>query len=96
MGEIPSQLSLLKNLRFLWLRQNNLNGSIPRFLTNCSDLTVIDLSSNFITAQNKLAGNIPRSLGNCSSLTRINFSIHSLMGQIPSELSLLKSGDSSY
>ncbi|KAL7262912.1 hypothetical protein ACSBR1_001141 [Camellia fascicularis] len=99
-GEIPMQISQCKLVVFLDLAETGISGKIPYNLgelKNLKTLTLqISLVSFHVKLQNKLAGNIPRSLGNCSSLTRINFSIHSLMGQIPSELSLLKSGDSSH
>ena len=49
-------------LRELWLRNNNLTGSIPPEIGNMKQLTVLSLSFNGLT------GEIPKEIGNLSQL----------------------------
>lgn len=79
-GGLPP-LNRLQKLKFLLLRNNLLQSTIPDAITNCpNNLEVLDLSRNFIT------GEIPSSLGLLSNLLAIQLSENDLTGSIPSNL----------
>ena len=75
----------LGNFFELYLRDNNLTGSIPPELGNLSNLESLDLS------QNQLTGSIPAELGNLSKLQELNLGSNRLSGPIPPWLSDLSS-----
>ena len=62
------------------LSSNELNGSIPPDLGNCSNLESLDLSSN------DLSSKIPPELGNLNNLTSLDLASNDLSGSIPPEL----------
>ncbi|KAF5955104.1 hypothetical protein HYC85_007960 [Camellia sinensis] len=79
-GEIPNELSLLKNLKYMCLWQNNLRGRIPRSLGNCSSLSSIDFLFNFLT------GEIPSELSLLKNLQFLYLQQNNLSGSIPRSL----------
>ena len=62
----------------IFLRENNLEGSIPAELGNLSRLTHLYLY------RNRLSGEIPSELGNLSSLKWLSLDANELNGEIPS------------
>jgi hypothetical protein len=69
------------NLRELHLLQNDLKGTIPSSLGNCTSLTYLRLSNN------KLTGNIPSTFGNLKNLEKLKAGYNFLSGTVPSFLS---------
>ncbi|KAJ7956932.1 Receptor kinase [Quillaja saponaria] len=66
------------NLRFLSLADNNFQGQIPVWLAYaCSNLAVLDLSSNNLTST------VPTALSSCSSLESFDISINKFSGELP-------------
>ncbi|GLT63959.1 hypothetical protein SLA2020_364820 [Shorea laevis] len=81
-GNIPSSLCEAPDysLKELFLQNNQLTGSIPASLSNCSQLVSLDLSFNYLT------GTIPSSLGSLSKLQDLIIWLNQLHGEIPKEL----------
>lgn len=79
-GSIPSALSNLANLEYLYLDNNQLSGNIPSELGSLTHLRWISLESN------QISGNIPSALGNLTSLVSISFGHNQLSGSIPPEI----------
>ncbi|KAF2319634.1 hypothetical protein GH714_017748 [Hevea brasiliensis] len=67
-------------LDVLDLSKNNLAGSIPSSIGNCSFLTVLDLQNN------NLSGGIPKSMGQLNGLQTLRLSNNQFSGEIPSSL----------
>ncbi|BBN02611.1 hypothetical protein MPTK1_2g16620 [Marchantia polymorpha subsp. ruderalis] len=95
-GTIPVELGQLSELRFLNLgavnhrdsekinymtATNNLRGSIPRSLGNCTKLLYLDLYGNF-----RLTGVIPEELGNLIHLEYLSFEQNNFTGAVPHQL----------
>jgi Leucine-rich repeat (LRR) protein len=81
-GQLPPLNRLIK-LKYLVLSENLLHENIQGALialTNCSELTWLDLSSNSLT------GNIPPTFSNITRLVLIDLSDNLLGGSIPEEL----------
>lgn len=76
-GQLPSQLSNLTNLEYLWLSGCNLVGEIPESLTRLTKLTNLDLSFNGLT------GSIPSSITEMKSIEQIELFKNSLSGELP-------------
>ena len=79
-GEIPPELSNLRNLELLGLRSNDLTGEIPPELSKLTTLKWLDLSSN------QLTGKIPAGLGKLTALRILDLGSNDLSGEIPPEL----------
>ncbi|OWM65268.1 hypothetical protein CDL15_Pgr008858 [Punica granatum] len=75
-----STLSLLHNLRILYLRGNALTGDIPSFI--CQMRSLEELSF----ADNKLGGTIPPCLGNLSKISYLSISFNRMQGSLPRSL----------
>jgi hypothetical protein len=84
-GTIPTEISLLQNLTYLDISQNNLQGSIPEGLYD-----LVNLQSLYLY-QNQLTGSISSSAGNWKNMIRLHLSQNQLTGSIPNTL---RSGDS--
>ncbi|MGB1250519.1 MAG: peroxidase family protein, partial [Candidatus Promineifilaceae bacterium] len=69
----------------LYLRNNNLDGTLPSELGNLASLQTASLYSN------ELSGMIPPELGNLASLQSLNLNRNELSGTIPAELGNLAS-----
>lgn len=83
-GYSPNSLcSTAGSLLQLNLSQNNLTGTFPLSLTNCSSLQQLDLSMN------QLTGNLPPELGNLSSLELLDLSQNSFVGSLPPDVGRL-------
>ncbi|XP_031264921.1 receptor-like protein EIX1 [Pistacia vera] len=85
-GIVPTSLGTLTSLRSLYLRKNNLNGTIPISLKNCSELLVLDIG------ENELAGNVASWIGEgFSKLMILNLRSNKFDGVLPVELCHLAS-----
>lgn len=82
-GEIPDELSYLKNLRFLYLEQGSLHGTIPASLGSLSQLHIIDLDFN------KFSGTIPKEWYQLSQLRTLDLDHNELTGTLSTEIGLL-------
>ena len=82
-GEIPDELSYLKNLRFLYLEQGSLHGNIPASLGSLSQLHIVDLDFN------KFSGTIPKECYQLSQLRTLDLDHNELTGTLSTEIGLL-------
>ncbi|KAL4558485.1 hypothetical protein LXL04_036686 [Taraxacum kok-saghyz] len=80
---IPS-LGSMVNLRFLFLRRNQLRGSIPQELRKLKKLETLDLGNNH------LDGPIPPIMGFLAQLKFLNLGMNNISGHIPLEIENLK------
>ena len=69
-----------QRVQFILLTDEDLDGSIPAYLGELSELRRIDLDENSLT------GGIPPQLGNLKKLTHLHIFDNQLTGQIPPEL----------
>ncbi|KAJ8535532.1 hypothetical protein K7X08_023252 [Anisodus acutangulus] len=76
--EFLEKLEDCKNLVYLSLRHNKLQGSIPDSMNNMIGLEFLDLSHN------NISGIIPISLEKLQNLKYFNVSVNKLYGEIPS------------
>ncbi|XWS09981.1 hypothetical protein CRYUN_Cryun39dG0036600 [Craigia yunnanensis] len=76
-GEIPEQLTSLRELVALNLSRNILTGNIPRKIGQLRQLQTLDLS------RNKFSGSIPPSLSELTFLGSLDLSYNYLSGKIP-------------
>lgn len=80
-------VSSLTSLKHLSVPFNNITGPVPRSLTNCTQLQVLDLCSNTLT------GNVPSEFCTRASnpaLEKLLLANNQLSGSVPSELGLCK------
>ncbi|KAL6890283.1 hypothetical protein ACP4OV_009046 [Aristida adscensionis] len=84
-GPLLPGLGMMKNLQYLELYGNSLNGTIPEALGNLTKLISLDLWGNLLT------GPIPTSLGFISTLRFLRLYENNLTGTIPSSLGNLTS-----
>ena len=78
-GEIPQSIGKLTKLKELWLRRNELSGSIPN-LSALQDLKQLGLEKN------KLNGVIPQSLSELKNIYVIYLGENKLEGALPANL----------
>ncbi|KAA8529944.1 hypothetical protein F0562_034452 [Nyssa sinensis] len=84
--ELPSDPSLqFTTLKVLIIANCKLTGLIPQWLSNCTQLQLLDLSWN------RLSGTIPAWFGNFQFLFYLDLSNNSFTGEIPKSLTGLKS-----
>ncbi|XP_058782345.1 receptor-like protein EIX2 [Vicia villosa] len=76
LGEIPSSLLNLRNLRHLDLSNNQLLGSIPEGIGQLAHIQFLDLSMNM------LSGFIPPTLGNLSHIYFLSIGFNNFTGEI--------------
>ncbi|KAJ4782143.1 Leucine-rich receptor-like protein kinase family protein [Rhynchospora pubera] len=75
---IPDSMCLLKNLSYLDLANNELPGSFPKFLYNCSSLQHLNIAQNFFV------GTLPTDIDKLpSSLTYFDVSGNNFTEEIP-------------
>lgn len=77
-GSLPSDVTSIPSLQFLYLQHNNFTGVIP--ISFSSRIRVLDLSFNSFN------GNIPTTLQNLTRLTHLNLSYNNLDGSIQDSL----------
>ena len=82
-GLLPSCLNL-EHVRHLFLRGNNLTGSLPKAILNSSRLVTLDIRDN------GFSGNIPKEIDRFSNLRVLLLSGNQLSGMIPKQLCWLK------
>jgi Leucine-rich repeat (LRR) protein len=75
-GTLPSELSILTNIRELNMDSNQIGGKIPSWLNQWASLEVIDLDHNLLT------GSIPLSLYSLSTLRVLDLDSNTLTGTI--------------
>eukprot|EP00538_Stauroneis_constricta_P000383 CAMPEP_0119572732 /NCGR_PEP_ID=MMETSP1352-20130426/44769_1 /TAXON_ID=265584 /ORGANISM="Stauroneis constricta, Strain CCMP1120" /LENGTH=927 /DNA_ID=CAMNT_0007622419 /DNA_START=21 /DNA_END=2808 /DNA_ORIENTATION=- len=68
------------DLTFVWLFENNINGSIPSYIGNLNRLMQFEIDSNPLT------GTIPTEIGNLSTLQWLNVYSTQMNGTIPTEI----------
>ncbi|KAI5068611.1 hypothetical protein GOP47_0016956 [Adiantum capillus-veneris] len=83
-GGILEELGALTSLTSLYLHHNNFMGAIPRNLSNCTSLIIIELGLN------ELLGSIPTELGELAQLQRLRLWKNNLNGIIPESLGSCK------
>ncbi|XP_052883594.1 receptor-like protein EIX2 [Gossypium arboreum] len=89
-GEIPEELSSLRELVALNLSRNLFNGKILQKIGHIRQLEVLDLS------RNKFSGNIPTSLSELTFLSTLDLSYNDLSGKIPTSTQLQSFDPSSF
>ncbi|CAL5050736.1 unnamed protein product [Urochloa decumbens] len=82
-GPLPHSLG--NSLRFAFLSNNHLNGSVPSYFCDMAWLQVIYLSYN------SLSGKLPNCWKQSSRIVRLDFSNNNLEGEIPSSFGALTS-----
>ncbi|XWS29083.1 hypothetical protein CRYUN_Cryun25bG0126400 [Craigia yunnanensis] len=88
-GGLPSDITTLPSLNYLYLQHNNFSGDLP--VSFSLQLNVLDLSFNSFT------GNIPKTIQNLTLLTGLNLQNNNLSGPIPNlNLTRLKHLNLSY
>ncbi|XAR56528.1 Non-specific serine/threonine protein kinase [Bertholletia excelsa] len=83
--EIPENVTGFESLMIFALGNCAVRGQIPKWLQNCHNLRVLDLSWN------QLDGSIPPWIGKMEKLFYLDFSNNSLTGEMPKSLTDLKS-----
>nr|POF21336.1 receptor-like protein 12 [Quercus suber] len=89
-GEIPKEVTCLKELQSLNLSFNILTGRIPERIGDLGSVESIDFSSN------QLSGQIPQSMSSLTFLSQLNLSNNNLIGRIPSSTQLQSLSASSF
>ncbi|KAJ4834908.1 hypothetical protein Tsubulata_038633, partial [Turnera subulata] len=87
-GRLASTISKLSpNLKYLLLQENRIFGSILVELTHLPQLTLLNLTSNFLngTIPREINRNCPSSI-NCIDLSKLDLSHNRLTGTIPPEI----------
>jgi len=79
-GDIPSEIGYLTNLKYLYLAHNQLTGSVPSEIGNLTNLESLNLFNN------QLTGSIPPEIGNLTNLDRFLLSVNQLTGKIPESI----------
>lgn len=79
-GKIPSEISLLKNLRALSLDHNNITGTIPESIGSLSRLVSLELDDNSI------AGTIPDSLYSITTLQALDMNDNLITGNLKDDI----------
>ncbi|KAE8667765.1 putative inactive receptor kinase [Hibiscus syriacus] len=82
-GQLPSDLSLCRNLRNLYLQGNRLSGEMPEFLFGLHALVRLNLGGN------NFSGEIPVGFSDLTRLRTLLLDSNSLSGSVP-DLSSLK------
>jgi len=82
-GEIPSEIGYMTNLKYLKISHNNqITGNIPTVIGNLKNLIQLVINSN-----DQLTGEIPSEIGNLTKLESLTISGNKQMsGEIPSEI----------
>ncbi|XP_048235230.1 probable leucine-rich repeat receptor-like protein kinase At1g35710 [Ricinus communis] len=76
---------LLSSLDYIYMRENEINGSIPQEIGNLSELLYLDLSNNYVS------GNIRSGMGLLSSLEILYLDKNEIEGSLPQEIGNFRS-----
>ncbi|XP_065849618.1 receptor-like protein kinase HSL1 [Euphorbia lathyris] len=79
-SEIPVEFGKLSKLKYMWIKNSNLIGSIPESFSDLSSLEHLDL------AVNNLEGKIPDGLLSLENLTYLYLFHNNLSGEIPQKV----------
>ncbi|MBB3697523.1 hypothetical protein KMW28_05035 [Flammeovirga yaeyamensis] len=82
-GNIPSSISHLKDLKFLYLNDNEITQENISLIGNLDSLEILDLSNN------RMEGTLPTSFSQLSKLITLKLSYNQFSGVIPNEWSNL-------
>jgi Leucine-rich repeat (LRR) protein len=82
-NEIPTELGLLKALQYLHLGGNDMNGTLPTQIFDCTMLSALWLQYN------SFSGTLPSEFGSLTALTDLYLDKNSFTGTVPSELGSL-------
>jgi RHS repeat-associated protein len=82
-GLLPSTISKLTPLTYLYLRTNQIQGGIPASYTKLSQLINMSLDGN------QLTGSIPSDIGSLTNLKVLNLQNNQLTGTIPASIGSL-------
>jgi LRR receptor-like serine/threonine-protein kinase FLS2 len=75
-GNLPFDIGLsYPNIEYMFFGMNKFSGPIPSYLSNCSNLLIVDLNSNL------LSGPIPTSLGHLKYLQELYLNENQLTGE---------------
>ncbi|KAF7820485.1 receptor-like protein EIX2 [Senna tora] len=89
-GRIPSAMSALRSMKYLFLHHNRLSGPLPDWLVQLKHLQELDLSFN------SFLGSIPKDVGKMSSLTVLDLRSNVLNGSLPESLGQLSNLETLY
>ncbi|KAK2983505.1 hypothetical protein RJ640_023039 [Escallonia rubra] len=89
-GMIPTEITSLLGLRYLYLSNNQLVGNIPENIGNMVSLESLDLS------RNHLSGKLPDGMSRLTFLAHLNLSYNNFSGRIPLGTQLQSFGAPSY
>ncbi|XP_058108032.1 probable LRR receptor-like serine/threonine-protein kinase At3g47570 [Magnolia sinica] len=81
-GPIPSSLSNISGIEYLYLSRNDFRGSIPS-LGKMTDLLELNLANNDLISTTDLIGRFFDSLTNCTHLEVFSLTTNRLAGQLP-------------
>lgn len=82
-GQLPTEMGLLKRLNYLDLSRNSLSGTLPTELGRSIGLSILILGINGIR------GTLPTELGMLSNMIILNLYSNSISGTLPQELGKL-------
>ncbi|XP_060670885.1 receptor-like protein EIX2 [Ziziphus jujuba] len=85
LAQVTKAGNIVPGLEVFDLSNNNLRGSIPSSIGNCSDLSALDISNNH------LSGTIRTFLGQLRGLKTLHLNDNRLYGQLPSSFQNLSS-----
>lgn len=88
-GSLPNELSQLSELEVLFLKDNNISGSIEPVLTNTK---LVHLNVEI----NNLSGQIPNTINQLTNLNRLSLTRNNLIGPIPESIGDLTNLESLY
>eukprot|EP01082_Thalassiosira_pseudonana_P000083 g127.t1 g127 contig1:303470-306620(-) len=79
-GVIPEEIAALENLRYLYLEQGQMSGTIPVFLGSLRELQVIDLDFN------NFSGSIPNEIYGLANLRQLDLNDNKLSGTVSADI----------
>merc|ERR1712238_315034 len=89
-GQIPDEITQLRQLFNLDLRNNLFDGTIPQDMGNMVSLATFTARNNKRRSSPGLVGTIPASIGSMRGLVEFDVSDNRLTGQIPPEVANLE------
>nr|XP_051203082.1 receptor-like protein EIX2 [Lolium perenne] len=78
-GSVPTEIGMMKKLKYLDLAGNNLSGSVPMEIGELANLIYLDLSHN------NLSGSMPVEIGSLAYLTELYLEMNNMSGVITEE-----------